>query len=167
MQSSTALPSFLGGAAATSWLTSVTKRAVTWLVEWAATEVETPMYPSVEVNEEIAFGTTLSPIALRNLHDPSAVYLSVEWCDLPEDSWSNTVRTKQGREVPASETVWMRSREVWVHAVDVNNGATFADLPDGVLSRLLGDITGAWKSRGTDADFRSRRRRNCPGALRK
>ena len=61
------------------------------------------------------------------------------------------VRTIQGREVPATETVWMRSREVWMHAVDLDNGASFADIPAPVLERLLADITGAWKARGTDA----------------
>ncbi|SKB71842.1 maleylpyruvate isomerase [Arthrobacter sp. 31Cvi3.1E] len=126
-------------------------RAIARLVEWAATGVETPMYPSPEArNHEIDFGATLSPIALRNLFDHSAVHLSVEWRDLPDARWANDVRTAQGRTVAASETVWMRSREVWIHAVDLNNGATFADIPSTVLERLLGDITGAWKTRGTD-----------------
>ena len=126
-------------------------RAIARLVEWAATGVETPMYPSPEArNHEINFGATLSPIALRNLFDHSTVHLSVEWRDLPDASWANEVRTAQGRTVPASETVWMRTREVWIHAVDLNNGATFNDVPPAVLERLLGDITGAWKTRGTD-----------------
>ncbi|APX04056.1 maleylpyruvate isomerase family mycothiol-dependent enzyme [Arthrobacter sp. QXT-31] len=127
-------------------------RAIARLVEWAATGVETPMYPSVEVrNHEISFGATLSPTALRNLFDHSAVHLSVEWRDLPDRGWSNEVKTVQGRTVPASETVWMRTREVWIHAVDLGNGATFADIPEPVLARLLRDITGAWHARGTDA----------------
>jgi maleylpyruvate isomerase len=52
--------------------------------------------------------------------------------------------------VPAEETVWMRTREVWLHAVDLDNGATFTDIPESVLIRLLQDVTGAWKTRGTD-----------------
>jgi maleylpyruvate isomerase len=126
-------------------------RAIARLVEWAATGVETPMYPSTDVRDhEIDFGATLSPIALRHLFDHSAVHLNVEWRDLPEDAWHHKVRTIQGREVPATETVWMRTREVWMHAVDLDNGATFADIPEPVLQRLLKDITGAWKTRGTD-----------------
>lgn len=129
-------------------------RAVSRLVEWAATGVETPMYPSVEVrNYEIDFGATLSPIALRNLFDHSAVHLNVEWRDLPADSWHHKVKTVQGRTVPAEETVWMRTREVWVHAVDLVNGATFKDIPAPVLERLLKDITDAWHGRGTDKDL--------------
>ena len=126
-------------------------RAVARLVEWAATGVETPMYPSVEIrHHEIDFGATLSPIALRNLFDHSAVHLDVEWRDLPADSWHHKVKTVQGRTVPAEETVWMRTREVWVHAVDLDNGATFKDIPEPVLARLLKDITSAWNARGTD-----------------
>ena len=44
----------------------------------------------------------------------------------------------------------MRTREVWIHAVDLDNGATFNDIPAPVLERLLKDITGAWHTRGTD-----------------
>jgi maleylpyruvate isomerase len=127
-------------------------RAIARLIEWATTGVETPMYPSPETrNQEIGFGATLSPIALRNLVDHAAIHLNVEWRDLPDENWSNEVLTAQGRTVPASETVWMRTREVWLHAVDLNNGATFADIPTIVVERLLTDITNAWKTRGTDA----------------
>ena len=132
-------------------------RAIARLVEWAATGVETPMYPSTEVrNHEIDFGATLNPIALRNLFDHSAVHLNVEWRDLPADAWHNKVKTVQGRVVPAKETVWMRTREVWVHAVDLDNGASFADIPAPVLARLLKDITVAWTSRGTDKGLMGR-----------
>ncbi|WP_104043142.1 maleylpyruvate isomerase family mycothiol-dependent enzyme [Arthrobacter sp. ZGTC412] len=126
-------------------------RAIARLIEWAATGVETPMYSSPEArNHEIEFGATLSPIALRHLFDHSAVHLNVEWRDLPADAWHHKVKTAQGRTVPAEETVWMRTREVWMHAVDLDNGATFNDIPAPVLERLLGDITGAWRTRGTD-----------------
>jgi maleylpyruvate isomerase len=126
-------------------------RAIARLIEWAATGVETPMYSSPEArNHEIEFGATLSPIALRNLFDHSAVHLNVEWRDLPADAWHHKVKTAQGRTVPAEETVWMRTREVWLHAVDLDNGATFKDIPAPVLERLLNDITGAWHTRGTD-----------------
>lgn len=128
-------------------------RAIARLVEWAATGVETPMYPSPEArDQEINFGATLPPIALRHLFDHSAVHLSVEWRDLPADAWHHKVKTAQGRIVPASETVWMRTREVWIHAIDLDNGATFTDIPATVLERLLTDITGAWHTRGTDKD---------------
>ncbi|MFJ3958265.1 maleylpyruvate isomerase family mycothiol-dependent enzyme [Arthrobacter sp. NPDC090010] len=130
-------------------------RALSRLIEWAATGVETPMYPSPEYRDrEILFGATLSPAALRNLFDHSAVHLNVEWRDLSDESWEARVRTAQGRNVAAGETVWLRTREVWVHAVDLANGAGFEDIPDSILRRFLDDITASWRVRGTDQGLR-------------
>lgn len=126
-------------------------RALSRLVHWANTGQETPMYSSPEArNREIDYGATLSPAALRHLHTHAAIHLNVEWRDLPEEKWSHQVKTAQGRTVPASETIWMRSREVWIHAIDLNNGARFTDIPAHILERLLKDITGAWHMRGDD-----------------
>ena len=44
---------------------------------------------------------------------------------LPSEQWEAEVVTAQGRTVPASETPWMRAREVMVHAVDLGTGVTF------------------------------------------
>jgi maleylpyruvate isomerase len=123
-------------------------RALTRLVEWAATGVETPMYASpAQRNAEIEFSATLPPQALRNLSDHAAIHLTVEWRDLPEAAWSNQVRTAQGRVVPVSETVWMRTREVWIHAVDLGNGGRFEDFPPELLDSLLLDVQRAWDRR--------------------
>lgn len=130
-------------------------RAIARLTQWAMTGVETPMYSSPEErNREINLGATLPPIALRHLYDHSAIHLNVQWRDLDAQAWSHEVKTAQGRIVQASETVWMRTREVWMHAVDLNNGATFAQIPTDVLARLLSDITGAWAARGQGQDLR-------------
>lgn len=123
-------------------------RALTRLVEWAATGVETPMYASAaQRNEEIEYGSTLNVPALRNLSDHAIVHLNVEWRDLPADAWAHEVRTAQGRVVPVSETPWMRAREVWLHAVDLDNGGRFEHFPPELLDRLLTDITGNWAKR--------------------
>ena len=116
------------------------------LMDWAATGVETPMYPSAEHRDrEIKEGATLSAAALRNLFDHTVARLDEKWRNLDASRWAAPVRTAQGRTVPASETVWMRTREVWIHAVDLDNGAQFGDFPDVVLESLLADIVGAWR----------------------
>lgn len=126
-------------------------RALTRLTEWAATGVETPMYASREErDEEIELGATLPARALRNLSAHAAVHLNVEWRDLDEDAWRAEVRTAQGRIVPASETVWMRTREVWVHAVDLDNGGDFRHFPPELVDRLLEDVQRLWRSRHED-----------------
>ena len=130
-------------------------RAIARLIEWAGTGVETPMYESAEArNDEIAHGVTLVPLELRDLYNLSAMQLNEAWRELPDMSWSHLVKAAQGRIVPASETVWMRTREVWVHGVDLNNGGSFDDIPVDVLERMLGDITRAWKARGDDKGLR-------------
>lgn len=123
-------------------------RAITRLTEWARTGIETPMYDSKEQrDEEIALAATLPARALRHLSDHAAVHLNVEWRDLTDESWSADVRTIMGRTVPASETVWMRAREVWIHAVDLANHGSFDDFPDDFLRPLLDDVVGSWSKR--------------------
>jgi maleylpyruvate isomerase len=128
-------------------------RAVARLVEWARTGIETPMYDSpTQRAEEIAFGATLPVEALRNLAAHAAVHLNVEWRDLPEDAWAHEVRTAQGRLVPVAETVWMRTREVWIHAVDLANGGRVADFPPELVDALLEDLVRVWRRKRADAD---------------
>ncbi|MCU1636515.1 MAG: mycothiol-dependent maleylpyruvate isomerase [Cryobacterium sp.] len=123
-------------------------RALARLVEWAATGIKSPMYSSpAERDEGIELSATLPVQALRNLSDHAAIHLTVEWRDLPPDRWSRPVRTAQGRTVPVSETVWMRTREVWMHAVDLRNGGRIADFPPELVDALLDDVVGAWQRR--------------------
>ncbi|BBY30338.1 maleylpyruvate isomerase family mycothiol-dependent enzyme [Mycolicibacterium sediminis] len=122
------------------------------LLDWATTGEETPMYTSAEQrHREIAEGATLNAGALRNLFAHSCARLDEKWRHLPGAAWRETVRTAQGRQVPAEETVWMRTREVWVHAVDLDNGGRFGDVPVPVLDSLLTDVIGAWRTRGDGA----------------
>ena len=51
------------------------------------------------------------------------------------------VRSALGRPLPAAQVPWMRIREVWLHAVDLDAGAEVADAPDGVLDLLLDEVT--------------------------
>ena len=132
------------------------------LMDWAATGVETPMYESVEQrSREIAEGATLDPAALRNLFDHTVARLDEKWRNLPESAWSAQVRTAQGRLVPASETAWMRTREVWIHAVDLANGGRFDDFPAVVLDSLLADIVGMWRQKNLGAGLVLASRRPC------
>lgn len=129
-------------------------RALCRLVEWARTGVEMPMYASAEQRlAEICLGSTLPPRALRNLFDHAAVHLSVEWRDLSEQGWDAPVRTLEGRTVPARETAWIRAREVWVHAVDLDNGGSFLDFPPDLLDALLADILRTWTERSEKVDL--------------
>jgi maleylpyruvate isomerase len=48
----------------------------------------------------------------------------------------------------------MRCREVWVHAVDLDVGVGFGDIPDHVLAALVDDVTRTWRRRGETPDVR-------------
>ena len=67
--------------------------------------------------------------------------------DLPEAAWKAEVRSALGRTIPAAEVPWMRVREVWLHALDLDTGAQPADLPAPVVDALLDDVTGVFGTR--------------------
>jgi maleylpyruvate isomerase len=123
--------------------------AVGNLVRWAATGVETPMYASPQERAAgIAKGPTLSAKELDAWLRASAERLAASMDDLAEAAWQHEVVTAQGRTVPAAETPWMRAREVCVHAVDLDLGVTFADLPAGFNEALCADIRALRRTRG-------------------
>ena len=111
------------------------------LVTWAATGVETPMYASTDERAAgIARGATLSAAELTVWERRSAATLADGLAGLTDDQWTHEVRTIQGRRLPATEIPWLRAREVLVHAVDLDTGITFADLPEDFLGALAADI---------------------------
>ena len=111
------------------------------LVHWARTGDERPMYSSPDQRTtDIEVGALRPSDDLRAWFDDSARSLSAAMDELTAEQWQTTVRTAQGREVPATEIVWLRSREVMIHAVDVGTGVTFADLPTDFLETLSRDI---------------------------
>ncbi|HEY5881428.1 MAG TPA: maleylpyruvate isomerase family mycothiol-dependent enzyme [Nakamurella sp.] len=129
-------------------------RALTRLVRWAHSGAEIPMYASTQARDaEIDAGATMPPDALRSLHHRELDNLTTAWRDLPADRWDFPVRTAQGRTVPVSVTPWMRVREVWLHAVDLDNGGRFEDFPPELVDRLLVDITSWWARSGDGTDL--------------
>lgn len=115
--------------------------AVGNLVRWAATGKRVPMYNSAEQRlADIETGARLPATELVAWFDRSAAALEAAMDALSEDRWRTQVVTAQGRPVPATETAWLRAREVMVHAVDLRAGLTFADLPADFLVALVDDI---------------------------
>jgi len=118
------------------------------LLTWARTGVETPMYPSQEARENgINETVKLPPDELRGEVLIATERLAAAVRAMPDEAWSAEVRTNQGRAVPASEVPWMRCREVWVHAVDLDAGVTFADVPEDVQAALVDDVFRMWDRR--------------------
>ncbi|MFJ8111664.1 maleylpyruvate isomerase family mycothiol-dependent enzyme [Streptomyces sp. NPDC096132] len=115
--------------------------ALSRLVHWARTGEETPMYSGPEQRAaEIEHGATLPPARLRALVRETDEQLRADLGGL--SAWDAQVRTAQGRTVPATEIPWLRTREVWIHTVDLGTGFRFEDFPADLLGALITDITG-------------------------
>ncbi|SFL40386.1 maleylpyruvate isomerase family mycothiol-dependent enzyme [Geodermatophilus ruber] len=150
-------PSLLPGWARRQLLAHLARNAdaLVNLLTWARTGVETPMYPSAEAREAgIAEAAAFDAPRLRAEVLAAAGRLADAVHGLPEEAWTATVRTAQGRDVPAAEVPWMRCREVYVHAVDLDAGVTFADVAEDVQAALIDDVFGMWERRGQLPDVR-------------
>ena len=120
------------------------------LLHWARTGEERRMYASDEQRAaDIAAGASAPAAQLRSLVAASAQALWSDLDDLPLAAWSAQVITAQGLTRYAAEVPWMRVREVYIHAVDLDAGASFADLPPSFLTALLDDISARRSAVGT------------------
>jgi maleylpyruvate isomerase len=112
------------------------------LLHWAKTGEERRMYASAEQRDaDIAAGSELPAAELRSRFQSSATALAADLDAMTDAAWDATVITAQGLTRSASEIPWMRAREVYIHAVDMNAGTSFADLPAAFLTTLLDDVT--------------------------
>lgn len=112
------------------------------LLDWARTGVETRMYPSFEQRAADIETSARQPAdALRADVRATADALAAKTADHP--AWDARVRTAQDRDIPASNVPWMRSCEVWLHAVDLDAGVTVDDFEPDLVDALL-DETATW-----------------------
>lgn len=111
------------------------------LVHWARTGEERRMYASPEQrNSDIEAGSQRPTDELLQRFQVTAQTLAEAMSELTEEQWQAEVRSAQGRPIPATEVAWMRSMEVMIHAVDLDAGVTFAELPADFLEELCADI---------------------------
>ena len=116
-------------------------RGLVNLVTWARTGIETPMYSSMEQRDaDIEAGALLAPQELHARLVQSSAQLADGFNSLREENWSVEVRTAQGRMIAAREVIWLRAREVMIHAVDLGGDVTFEDLPDDFLIALTDEV---------------------------
>jgi maleylpyruvate isomerase len=116
--------------------------ALTRLATWARTGIETPMYASSEQRTaEIESSAQASADKLRSELVSTAGDFDAALAALDDETWQAQVRSALGRAIPGTEVPWMRVREVWLHAVDLDAGITVADLPPAVIDALLDEVT--------------------------
>jgi maleylpyruvate isomerase len=136
-------PSLLPGWSRAHVLTHLARNAdgMVNLLTWARTGVPTPAYASREQRDaDIEAGARRTAPDIRDDVVETSDRLAQEVRAMPEEAWSARVRNVQGREIPATDIPWIRARELWVHAVDLNVGAAFTDLPGPMVRELLEDV---------------------------
>jgi maleylpyruvate isomerase len=111
------------------------------LVHWAATGEPTRMYASPgDRAAGIERGAQLPDAELGGWLRRAVQELDDAMAALSDEQWQAPVLTAQGRTVPATEVPWLRAREVYVHAVDLATGLSFAELPAGFCTALCDDV---------------------------
>ncbi len=143
-------PSRLPGWTRGHVVTHVARNAegLTRLLTWAQTGIEMPMYPSVQ-----ARAADIEAGAGRPLTDQfddlcrTAAAFAARAAELSAQHWQAVVRNMQNPPGPASEVVWMRVREVWLHLVDLDAGAELDVLPEDIATALMRDVAGEMSSR--------------------
>jgi maleylpyruvate isomerase len=107
------------------------------------------MYASSEAREAgIAAGAELPAADLRARVASSAAELAADLDALDaldgadgDAGWDAKIITAQGLTRSAAEIPWMRTREIYIHSIDLAAGTTYADLPPDFLAALLDDVT--------------------------
>jgi maleylpyruvate isomerase len=144
-------PSRLPGWTRRHVLSHITNNAAALLnlLDWARTGIETPMYASREARAAgIDAGAERPAAELRADALAGAERLAAAVDAMPVTGWDGPVRTALGRVGTGAEVPWMRTREVWVHAVDLGGKATFADVDRAVAAALLDEAARSFAGRG-------------------
>ena len=141
-----AAPSALPGWTRAHVLTHLARNADAMinLLTWARTGVPTPAYASREARDEaIEAGAARSPAEIRQDVVDASDRLAVEVRKTPKAAWPARITNVQGREIPATDIPWIRAREMWIHSVDLDVGASFDDFPAPMVTELLTDVAAA------------------------
>lgn len=87
---------------------------------------------------DVALAATLPARALRHLYAHSVVHLNVEFRDLKESDWDQSISLPTGLSVPIRNLPFLRGQTVWRGAMSLGNGGSELDLPARLLSTKSG-----------------------------
>jgi maleylpyruvate isomerase len=111
------------------------------LLLWARTGTVSPMYADTDQrSREIETSAQHDAGQLRRELVDTAEALEADAAALTDQQWSAPVRSARGREIQAVEVPWMRAREVWLHALDLDIGLGVAQLPADFSCTLIDDV---------------------------
>lgn len=118
------------------------------LATWARTGIPTPMYPNMSERAKDIDRTVLNePDLIRSDFERSGETLDSAIENLSTRDWERRVETAMGRNVAATEILWLRIREVWIHANDLGIGVSLMDAPADLLRSLLAEAVAMLSTR--------------------
>lgn len=117
------------------------------LLDWARTGIPTPAYPGEGRRAADIEAGALRPVAeIRADVVMSSDRLAAAVAGMPAEAWTATVQIRD-HAIPVTDVTWLRAVETWVHAVDLDVGAGFTDLPQPMLVALVGEVASAMGER--------------------
>lgn len=143
-------PSALPGWTRAHVLTHIARNADAMinLLNWSRTGIRTPAYASREQRDaDIEAGAHRTPREIRDDVVASSDRLAQVVRAMPVSAWSAHVQNAQGRDLAAIDIPWLRAREMWIHAVDLDVGASFTDMPPPMVTELLTDVAATMGNR--------------------
>ena len=114
--------------------------ALSRLLSWARTGIETPMYPSGQARDaDIQSGASRPLLTqLDDLRSTAAAFAATAQ-QLSAEQWAATVGTRHGP-VRACWVPWARVRELWLHLVDLDAGVQIDAIPADISTVLVRDL---------------------------
>lgn len=118
------------------------------LATWARTGVRSPMYPNLSIRaEDIERSADNQPDLIRVDFEESVGRLDAALAGMLPQAWEHRVETAMGRDVAATEILWLRIREVWIHSHDLDVGLSLSDAPPELLVSLLAEAAAMLSTR--------------------
>jgi maleylpyruvate isomerase len=114
--------------------------ALSRLLSWARTGIETPMYPSGQARDaDIQSGASRPLLTqLDDLRSTAAAFAATAQ-QLSAEQWAATIGTRHGP-VRACWVPWARVRELWLHLVDLDAGVQIDAIPADISTVLVRDL---------------------------
>jgi maleylpyruvate isomerase len=121
--------------------------ALVRLLTWAATGVQTPMYPSPEARDaEIEQGAGRGAAELVTDLRTASEHFAVQAARLSPEQWKNEIEGRRGGPQPAVWLPWWRLEEVLVHHVDLGVSYSPAHWPEYFTEPELALVAGRFSN---------------------
>jgi len=111
------------------------------LLIWARTGVEHPMYASrADRDADIEEGAARGYLLLAEDLFAACDRFRRAADEMPDSAWSAGLTTARGAAIRAARVPWLRTREVWLHLVDLDAGVGLDAIPGELIEQLLDEV---------------------------